>query len=755
MPNPRAVRPLAILTRQLALLAQPSAFPIASLAYITRPFALPARPLAHITRRFALPARPLAFFALPLACFMPLLAPPAAGAAPEWVAPVDFPVPGSDRLQATPGADQVVYQSGGIANEAFLQIETLSPLETMLHIGTMSPGGGYSDQLAIPSGEGAIPASVQIAVAPDGAAVAAWSELTGSNLTTSPYRYRAAYRPAGAGTWEAPFTIAADSERQEGLSQYLTPAIGSGGTAAVGVQHLASGEQGKQEGEPVYRLDVAVHPPSGAWTVQRISPPEESSEGLSLGFDAAGDLTAAYTRRFSEGGSPSTEDDRYTAIVRRRPAASGVWGPEENITGSDITHSVYALHLGEDEAGDAVLAYQYGEVSKAFDVWGTTRQGANGSWTTPAQLVTGGSAPESAAVAPSGVAYVLYSFQGTSSGESCEGVLRAPTGGAFTAQRCLSPPEEDTLSGSIAFLGDDAYFAWRGNVPGDSSDATIQGARWVSGATLPDVARNLDVAGQDYDPPALVGDWQGSVVALYELNHQLRAAAFDGGPPILLGASVPATATVGQPVSLSASLVDLWSGLGAGQPTWSYSDGTPPASGASVTHTFAAPGTYTVTLSADDALQNTTTSTYSIAVESGSELDGPLILPVLAVTLNTPPCSRKLSRRACRRLRESPSAWRTLTGSVAARTPLSGTVSVQVAVYRTRGGHIFALRGGRFRATTKARARTSFAAAKVTGGTRWSLRLPKLEPGSYTILVRATDRAGQAPATVSRIVTLK
>ena len=742
MRNPHAVWPLATLTRRLAFLARPSAFPVPRLAFLARPSAFPVPPLA--------------LFALPLACFA-LLAPPAASAAPEWVAPVDFPMPSSDRLEATPGADQVVYQNGGIANEAFLQIQSLSPLQTTLHIGAMAPGGGYSDQLTIASGEGGIPTSAQIAVAPDGAAVAAWSELTGPSPTTSPFRYRAAYRPTGAGTWEAPFTIAADSERQEGLPPYLTPAISSDGTAAVGVQHLASGELGKQESEPVYRLDVAVHPPSGPWTVQRISPPEESSEDLSLGFDEAGDLTAAYTRRFSEGGSPSPEDDRYTAIVRRRPVTSGVWGPEENITGSDITHSVYALHLGEDEAGDAILVYQYGEVSRTFDVWGVAHQGANGPWSAPTQLVTGGSSPESAAVAPNGVAYVLYSFQGASSSESCEGVLRGPTGGAFTPPRCLSPTEESTLSGSIAFLGDDAYFAWRGNVPGDSSDATIQGARWLNGATLPDAAGNLDLAGQDYGPPALVSDWQGSVVALYELNHQLRAAAFDGGPPILLGASVPATATAGQPVSLSASLVDLWSGLAAGQPTWSFGDGTPSASGASVTHTFASPGTYTVTLSAADALQNTTTSTYSIAVEPKPESRGLGILgilPVLKVTLDSPPCAHKLSRRACERRRASPSAWRTLSGSVTGQTPLGGPLSVQVTVYRTQGGHVFALRGGRFRASTRARARTSFAAAKVTGA-RWSLGLPRLAPGSYTILVRATDRARGASATVSRTVTLR
>ncbi len=691
-----------------------------------------------------------------IACLALLSLPAAASAAPEWVPASNFPVPAAAASIGGAQAQTLVrYQDGGIATLAFVQVASISPtLQTTLHIGTLAPGGSYSDQLAIPSSEGAIPVGVQIAVAPDGAAVAAWPELTGSNPATSPLRYRAAYRPAASSTWEAPFTIATDTTHEKEISPELTPAISANGTASVGVQHFASGESTGSNKRPNYRIDVTIHPPGGSWQAPvRLSPVAQSATGLALGFDASGDLTAAYTLRYVE--SSEESGDLYTVIVRRRPAASAEWGVEENINKPEIPWTASAAVLGENEAGDAVISYQYVRKSPvSLSTWAVTRQGPNGSWTAPAQLVSGSSSPLADDVSADGKAYVLYSFQGNSSAESCAGVVRAPVGGGFSAERCLSPTNEDVFEGSLAFLGNDAYFAWRSEVPGESKNTSIQGGRWGDASTLPDVAHNLDTPGLLYGGPTLVPDYQGSLVAFYENpSNDLRDAALDGGPPILLGASVPASATVGQPVSFAASYTDLWSGLGAGQPTWNFGDGSAAAAGAGATHTFSAPGTYTVTLSASDALGNATSSTYTVAVAAANT---PVDTLPPAVKLTAPVCPKKLvkHRKACKLFLLSRAAWQTLTGQVSDPAPSSGIAGVQVAVYLTSGKRVEGLAGKRFRKTTKAKARTSFVAAKVTGA-KWSLRLPKLKPGSYTILVRATDKAGHVSAPISKTIRLR
>jgi hypothetical protein len=691
---------------------------------------------------------------LPLALLTLLLLAPAASAG-EWVAPVSFAVPSADSFEGTPGEDQIRYQNGGTATEAFIQIDSLTPVaSTTLHVGTLPPGGAYSDQLTIGSSEGYIPVNVAIAVAPDGAAIAAWSELTATNVATSPYRFRAAYRPAGSGSWEAPVMIATETQRESAIVPKVVPAISAKGTAAVGVEYNA--DEIAQEHEPTARIDVAVRSTAGSWSTKRISPPGESAESLSLGFDLAGDLTAAYLLRFNEGSSSSTSDDRETVIVQRHPAPSGIWGPLEDISGEEPQWTADALYLGENEAGEAVVAYQrVGEGPTSLETWAATSESPNTSWTKAASVVSSGSsAPDAAGVAPNGTAYVLYSFQGTSSAEDCAGVVRAPVGHSFTPEQCVSLANEDSFSASVAFLGNDAYFAWTGSEPGPGHPTSIQGTRWTNGANAPEVGRNLDTPGT-YGAPELLEDRQGSVVALYrdEADKSLRAAAYDGGPPILLGASVPTSAVSGQAVTFSASLVDLWAGLGAGQPTWSFSDGTISA-GATVTHTFAAPGIYGINLNAADALGNTTTGTYTIVVTPAAQSPPrPADRQPPKVTLNTPSCPKKLSKKACKRRRASIGAWRTLGGSVTDPAPSSGIASVQVAVYLTRGKRIMGLSHGRFLKTTKAKARKAFVTAEVSGDS-WSLKLPKLGPGSYTFLVRASDQAGNVSALVSRTVRL-
>jgi PKD repeat protein len=82
---------------------------------------------------------------------------------------------------------------------------------------------------------------------------------------------------------------------------------------------------------------------------------------------------------------------------------------------------------------------------------------------------------------------------------------------------------------------------------------------------------------------------------------RLTVAMRDGAPPTLSGIVVPLSGNTGEAVSMSASASDVWS-----PPTtvhWDFGDGGS-GTGGSVSHTYSAPGTYTVRVSAGDAQGN-------------------------------------------------------------------------------------------------------------------------------------------------------
>ncbi len=210
-----------------------------------------------------------------------------APASPGWSAPNDFALSGVPSDSTV----QIGYQTGGTATVAYLEVVSLAPIETVVHVGVIAPGGSYQEQLRIASSTNSIPSQIGFAEAPDGAAVLQWAVLEGNDPETAPLAYLASYRAPGSGSWGAPATIARDATQTEGIGSTLVPAISANATAAAGVEHL----------DPTipspggHRIDVAVHPPDGAWgAATQISPPSDSSEGLALGFDANGDLTAAF-----------------------------------------------------------------------------------------------------------------------------------------------------------------------------------------------------------------------------------------------------------------------------------------------------------------------------------------------------------------------------------------------------------------------------------------------------------------------------
>jgi PKD repeat protein len=103
---------------------------------------------------------------------------------------------------------------------------------------------------------------------------------------------------------------------------------------------------------------------------------------------------------------------------------------------------------------------------------------------------------------------------------------------------------------------------------------------------------------------------------------------YDATAPSTPSVSAPATGVTGTPVDMTASATDDWSTPVIG---WSFGDGAI-GFGNSVTHTYTAPGTYTVTATAVDAAGNTKANTATIVVSDA--IVPPVDLPTRGVDFN-------------------------------------------------------------------------------------------------------------------------
>jgi hypothetical protein len=534
-----------------------------------------------------------------------LWAPPAL-ASPGWSAPLSYPLPSGAPASLT----QIGYQQGGTATVAYLEVDSSSPPQTVLHVGVISPGGEYHEQLKVTTDSTSFPGKPELTVAPNGAAVLAWEAGYTSNPNNA-YAYMASYRPAGSSAWETPTTIVPGSATLGGSPQ-VVPAISSDGTAAVGVVHLDPSSTSN------YRIDVATHPASGSWgTATEISSAGQSSTDLALGFDSGDNLTASFRN--------VSQSTRRTIEVATRPASNGVWSSPNQIVGSSTTDVASAPELAVAPDGSAVIAFQYTNFSSTpntNDATAVTRSGQSGSWSSaPIDLApgAGNSYPTAVGESPDSVAYVLYWLQTTSSAGDCVGVVKAHTGGPFSAPQCISPSAAPPEGSGIAFRFNDAYFAWSAQ-PNGGPNYVVQGSRWLDFSSQPDAAIALDQSAPNEPLQQVVSDQDGSVAAFWSTSSTtLRAAAYDFGGPNVVSTSIPITAGTGRPVTVSIKFADLWSGL-SGSPSWNFGDNTPDVSGTTVTHTYSHPGTYFISVSATDGLGNQSSANYRITVKKPPRL---------------------------------------------------------------------------------------------------------------------------------------
>jgi hypothetical protein len=545
--------------------------------------------------------------------------PTAAFAAPGWTEPTPI-----DFFGNIPPA--VGFADGAVEFVAHVEAEgTADDVQSRLIVTRRGPGETEAtEELRITSTTTAVPAAVTMAVAPSGAAVIAFAERTSNDLSPlPPLRWRAAYRTA-EGVWETPTTLFTDLEAiAPGVIPDETPhcAIAPDGTAVAGASHLEVDDPSEPApGQTDSRLDLSLRPAGGTWQLpQRISGINDSTTMAELHADDEANFSIIWRKRYSEGASDNSGDDRGTILVRRLLAGTEAWTVTENITEADPNDSVNAgpQDVAVSPSGRAVVAFQKDE---DLETWAAVRDSRTGQFGSPVLIAGVSSFPVGAGVAPDDTAYVVYQLIGGVPGQDHVGLVRRPSGGSWTDEYPVSPFDFDLRTAAVGFVDSDALVVWTGT--DTDSRPVVQALRWAADAGLPETFQELDERPETVNIESVQSDRAGSVVAVWEDGDTRVRAVFDAGPPALLSRTIPQAAIiVGSPASFAASFLDAWSPL-AGEPAWSFGDGTADTTGGSVTHTYALPGLYTASVTSADAFGNATTSSFSVTVGACESLAG-------------------------------------------------------------------------------------------------------------------------------------
>jgi hypothetical protein len=196
---------------------------------------------------------------------------------------------------------------------------------------------------------------------------------------------------------------------------------------------------------------------------------------------------------------------------------------------------------------------------------------------------------------------------------------RRGTFGSWSSPKLVSVPNMELFDSGIAFRGEEAVLVYTGAIGyggGDPGLGVYQASHWPSFTTDPKPPIDLAEQGPRHSVNQVVGDNTGSVIAVETVwdgtTSRSYATAFDASPPEIIEAVVAATVNVGQVQQLRSKFADTWSPMGP--VVWDFGDGTPLGTGPTVTHSWGAPGPYSVTLTGKDAQGNATTKTFQVTV---------------------------------------------------------------------------------------------------------------------------------------------
>jgi hypothetical protein len=609
---------------------------------------------------------------------------------------------------------------------------------------------------------------LRIAVDAQGDAMAVWQSEDGKlEGDVSSYDARTAFRPAG-GAWQAPEMLSPYGQSAEEASVAFDA---HGDAFAVWEAYSSS----VPEGDAHFSIQAAFRPAGGTWQAPVDLSPVEAPGSVhpSLAVDAQGDEMVTWNRAEGPGGGPVQAVFRPAGGAWQAPVdvtqgnewgdfsqvsfdkqgnalamwqgdglqsafrpAGGTWQPPA-IVGSEL---VGGSDFAVDGRGDAVAVWDsWTEGFLSHRVVQAAFKSAGGEWQTPVDL-SGEPRGEDWRWEPYYGPQVAIDEQGDAvavwtNGERETLSTFKPSGGAWQAPVDISSPGASDGDAQVAFDGlGDAFAVWSNGITVHSA-LKPAGGSWQS-------PNDLTGEGSMYNSPQVAFDGLGDALVVWGNNRNtIRGSTYVVAGPALNDISIPTEGTTGQPLSFSVSPFDVWSI--PEETSWSFGDGAS-ASGTSVTHTYTTAGTYEVTLHSADTLGNVTSTTGKVTIASAPAMPAaptptPAVPTIAAADQSASILSYTGKRPVGITFSVALNEQATVSFSFLQRS-IGRMVSDKCVATTSRNADREACKRGTVAGVF------SFAGQSGTNTVVFDGRIPhskKLKPGRYTLVITATNAAGQ------------